>query len=168
MGVIEQQYFLPEYEMLEGNIWVSLVENLCWILIIFDFCLQSYSSIAIQFGYATMFVTAFPLGPALMYLSTVVRVRVDGWKFCQIFRRPDPRMAEDIGVWLAVLDTISIISAVYVYALVFFTSSYLVDAKLSERWLYFLLVEHFTLFIKYMAATIIDDVPADVIMQLER
>jgi anoctamin-10/anoctamin-7 len=115
-----------------------------------------------------MFVTAFPLGPALMYLSTVMRVRIDGWKFCQIFRRPEPRMAEDIGVWLTVLDTISNISAVYVYALVFFTSSYLVDAKLSERWLYFLLVEHFTLFIKYVAATLIEDVPPDVTAQLDR
>ncbi len=129
---------------------------------------QSYSSIAIQFGYATMFVTAFPLGPALMYLSTVVRVRVDGWKFCQIFRRPDPRMAEDIGVWLTVMDIISVISAIFVYALVFFTSSYLEDSQWSQRWLYFLLVEHFTLFVKYFAATIIDDIPADVTMQLER
>ena len=29
----------------------------------------------------------------------LVEIRVDGWKLCQLCRRPEPRSAEDIGTW---------------------------------------------------------------------
>ena len=78
MGIVEEQYILPEYSALRG-------------------ILKDYSSICIQYGYAVMFMTVFPLGIPIFSLATNLRIRMDGWKFCQAYRRPLPKMAEDIG-----------------------------------------------------------------------
>lgn len=90
---------------------------------------DDYAEMIIQFGYATMFVAAFPLAAAMSFVNNyigawcwvvliyvrccgfaqssvhslliirIAEIRVDGWKLCQICRRPEPRSAEDIGTW---------------------------------------------------------------------
>ena len=60
---------------------------------------NDYSELVIQFGYATMFVSAFPLSTLMCFVCNYVEMRIDSWKLCQIFRRPEPRSAEDIGTW---------------------------------------------------------------------
>lgn len=41
---------------------------------------SDYSEVVIQFGYVTLFVVAFPLAPALAFLSNYVEMRVDALK----------------------------------------------------------------------------------------
>lgn len=54
---IEKQYSLQEYD---------IVTTL----------LTSYAALVIQFGYVTMFVAAFPLTPAMAYVSNYINIRV--------------------------------------------------------------------------------------------
>jgi hypothetical protein len=121
-----------------------------------------------MFGYVSLFVAAFPNGVAIAVISYSVRLLIDGWKLCQVFRRPQPKTAEDIGVWEAVMHFISVVSAVYTFAIICFSQKYLTSVTWEYRWVYFILMEHLALIIKYYLMETIDDVPGDVKTQLER
>jgi anoctamin-10/anoctamin-7 len=149
VGVIERQYILAEYNVVDGTF-------------------QDYAALMALFGYTSMFVAAFPNGIAIALVSCEARMRIDGWRLCQAFRRPQPKKAEDIGVWENVMNVLSIIAVVYTYAIICFTAEYLKDVTWSYRWIYFLVLEHVTLFIKIYLIIAIEDVPSDVTMQLAR
>lgn len=146
---IEQQYVLDEYPEMLGT-------------------LRDYSELVVQYGYTVLFVAAFPLAPTLAFVSSFIQIRIDGWKLCQAFRRPQPKKAEDIGVWQTMVEILSVLGVVYNYALIFFTGRYLVDVKWSYRWILFVAAEHATLFSKFIIGELIDDVPEDVEIQLKR
>jgi hypothetical protein len=50
--------------------------------------LTDYAGLVIQFGYTVLFVAAFPLAPTMAFVSSFIQIRIDGWKLCQAFRRP--------------------------------------------------------------------------------
>ena len=54
----------------------------------------------IQFGFITIFVAAFPLGPFFALLNNLVEIRLDAYKFITTYRRPRAARAEDIGKYL--------------------------------------------------------------------
>lgn len=120
------------------------------------------------FGYVAMFVAAFPQGTAIAVLSSEARLRIDGWKLCQAFRRPQPKIAEDIGVWENVMHFISIIAVMYTFAIICFTASYLDNTNKPDRWIYFILLEHAALILKIYLIIAIEDVPEAVRIQLAR
>jgi hypothetical protein len=80
MSEVEKAFYQTEYHVMLGTF-------------------QDYSEMAIQFGYTTMFVAAFPLATVMAFVNNYVEIRVDAWKLCQVCRRPEPRSAEDIGTW---------------------------------------------------------------------
>lgn len=149
VGVIERQYLLAEYSVVDGTF-------------------KDYSALMTLFGYTAMFVAAFPNGIAIAVVSCEARKRIDGWRLCQAFRRPMPKIAEDIGVWENVMHFLSIIAVVYTYAIICFTSHYLKDVTWASRWVYFLVMEHVTLFIKIFLIIAIEDIPDEVTTQLAR
>lgn len=51
----------------------------------------------IQYGFITIFVTAFPLGPLLALINNLIEIRLDAYKFTCVFRRPMAARAQDIG-----------------------------------------------------------------------
>eukprot|EP01031_Cornospumella_fuschlensis_P024855 gene24855-30032_t len=52
-----------------------------------------YANLIIQYGYATLFICAYPLLLAMIksFISNYVELRVDPWKLCQQCRPPEPR-----------------------------------------------------------------------------
>ena len=67
--------------------------RICIILFIFYYCYL----VVIQFGFITIFVAAFPLGPLFALLNNLVEIRLDAYKFITTYRRPRAARAEDIG-----------------------------------------------------------------------
>jgi hypothetical protein len=61
----------------------------------------------IQFGYSSMFVTAFPLSCLMALVNNYVEIRLDAWKMLELHRRPLPRSCEDMGTWFPMLEVIS-------------------------------------------------------------
>jgi hypothetical protein len=51
----------------------------------------------IQFGYASLFVVAFPLAPLLALINNYIEIRVDSFKVLFTSARAIPRGAQDIG-----------------------------------------------------------------------
>lgn len=149
MSEIEKNYMMVQYDVLLGTF-------------------GDYAELALQFGFTTMFVTAFPLCTVMAFVNNYVEIRVDGWKLCQLSRRTEPRSVEDIGTWYTIFDTISILS-VYVNAgIICFTS----DVAMNETWVVrswiFVLFSSALLGIKYFIAAIIPDVPEYVEIQMKR
>ncbi len=72
------------------------------VLIKFLFCFK-----VIQFGFITLFVVAFPLGPLFAFLNNIIEIRIDAFKVLTQFRRPLAKRVQDIGIWLPILNIIS-------------------------------------------------------------
>ncbi|GMF20978.1 unnamed protein product [Phytophthora fragariaefolia] len=60
---------------------------------------EDYNELAIQFGFHSLFVVAFPLTPLLALVNNIIEVHVDASKLCFGCRRPFPHPAKNIGVW---------------------------------------------------------------------
>ena len=146
---LEEQYTLMPYDTLQST-------------------LQDYAGLTVNYGYTTLFVCAFPLAPTMSCVSAYIQIRIDGWKHCQAFQRPTPKSAEDIGVWQDMVEILSYLGVVYNFALLFFTSHYLVDTSWAFRWIMFIAVEHTCIVIKLFISAVMDDVPEEVQMQLDR
>ena len=131
--------------------------------------LRDYAALVIQFGYTTLFVVAFPLGPTLAFLSAYIQIRMDGWKFCQAFQRPEPHLAEDIGVWQNMIEILSYLAVLYNFGMLFFTSDLLSEGySLAFKWTVFLVCQNVTVAVKFLIGEIVEDVPEEVQMQWDR
>jgi len=91
----------------------------------------------INFGYITLFCVAFPLGPLVYWLSNLVEIKVDSYKFLNFSKRPFPERAENIGIWEFILKFITTASIFTNVALVVFHNT-----MLAPTWLVFVLLEH--------------------------
>ena len=67
----------------------------------------NYFKIVIQYGFITLFVVAFPLAPLFAFLNNIIEIRVDAFKVLTQLRRPLPKKAQDIGIWLSILNALS-------------------------------------------------------------
>jgi len=74
MSAAEREFILAEYDVMLGPF-------------------ADYSEMAIQFGYATMFVAAFPLALLMSFINNFIEIRVDAWKISQQSRRPEVMIA---------------------------------------------------------------------------
>lgn len=149
---------LRSASMVEEQYYLSVYDNMGTF--------GEYSEMVIQFGYATLFVVAFPLAPLLALLNNYAEIRVDAYKLCLESRRPEPMGAEDIGTWYSILEIMATISVMTNAGIVVFTS----DNGLTMEWKMwlFILVEHIVLLMKFAVSVLLDDVPHDVKLQQER
>ena len=129
---------------------------------------NDYAEMMIQFGYATMFITAFPLATVLALISNYIKMRVDAWKLCQLFRRPEPKTVEDIGAWFYILNIISLFAVLVNSALIAFTSTITINTTFTGKIWIFLGTSIGVLLLKYVINIYIPDVPLDVDIQLQR
>ncbi|CAK4144578.1 unnamed protein product [Aphanomyces euteiches] len=128
-----------------------------------------YNEMIIQFGYVTLFVVSFPLAPFLALLNNYFEIRIDAFKLAKESRRPNPHGAEDIGTWGTILEIMSTISVMTNVAAVIFVSNHTFSGVSQETKLWaFIVFEHAILLFKYFLSIVIDDVPEDVKLQLDR
>mmetsp|Transcript_14786 Transcript_14786/g.24494 ORF Transcript_14786/g.24494 Transcript_14786/m.24494 type:complete len:764 (+) Transcript_14786:92-2383(+) len=146
---VEKTFFMHEYHVMLGT---------------FD----DYAEMIIQFGYATMFVAAFPLAAAMSFVNNYIEIRVDGWKLCQICRRPEPRSAEDIGTWYHILEIMAFFAVLSNSAIVAFTGNYTLNYTWVVRVWIFVCMAAGIMGVKMLIAAIVPDEPHEVTIQLQR
>ena len=122
----------------------------------------------LQFGYNVLFVGCFPLSPTLYFVSMYIQIRISGWQLCQSYRRPQPKTAEDIGLWQDMIEIMSFLSVSYNLALIFFTAQYLIHTTWEYRWIMFICCELVFMIGKFVLSEIIPDTPEEVEIQLAR
>ena len=97
-----------------------------------------YNEVSVQFGFLTMFVTAFPVAPFMAMVSNFIEDRIDGLKLLNDYRRSWPKPAEDIGSWYDIFSLISILSVFVNGAIVFWTMDTFDDRTDWERVYFFI------------------------------
>lgn len=129
---------------------------------------DQFKDIFIQFGYSVIFSAAFPLAPLLSFVSTYFEIRVDAWYLLQKTRRVIPTGVEDIGTWQSVFEAIAACSVIVNMGIIFTVSQLNDNTSWIWRILYFLMLEHAIFCFQYFFAVLVDDVPAETVLQLER
>jgi len=128
---------------------------------------DEYSEMVIQFGYCTLFAAAFPLAPLLAVLNNVVEIRTDAFKLLDSTVRPHYRGAQDIGSWYHILEVLGILSVITNCLLIGFSFKAVadlfngssIDNRKFQIFAVAVIIEHAMLFLKYVIAELIPDVP---------
>ncbi|NXW58244.1 ANO9 protein, partial [Eurystomus gularis] len=73
---------------------------------------DEFLEMVIQYSFTTIFVAAFPLAPLLAFCNNLFEIHLDAIKMVRLHRRMVPRKANDIGIWLQVLEAIGILAVI--------------------------------------------------------
>ncbi|CAM9908057.1 unnamed protein product [Heterosigma akashiwo] len=148
--------------------------------------LRDFAKLVIQYGYVTMFVTAFPAAPVMAWVANLIKIRMDGNKLLYLHQRVLPQGKEDIGIWKDVLAAFSRVAVVTNAALVSFTlNRYALAASSREsttgdfddqelttwspsRIWYFILFQYLVFSVLWLLEKLAPDVPEAISIQLER
>ncbi|XP_055379077.1 anoctamin-1 isoform X3 [Condylostylus longicornis] len=84
-----------------------------------------YLEMVLQYGFVTIFVTAFPLAPLFALLNNILEMRLDAKKLLTYYRRPVSQRVKDIGVWYRILDSIGKLSVITNGFIIAFTSDFI-------------------------------------------
>ena len=130
---------------------------------------RDYAEMVQQFGFASLFVTCFPLAPSLAVANNYLEIRIDGVKLCQGTRRPEPKGAEDIGTWYIIMDVMSTVAVITNSMIICFTSKRLTGGLSPyARLVLFIVLEHLILMTKYVYGLLSPDVEYYVKVQESR
>ena len=131
--------------------------------------IEEWQYVALQFGYVSLFVTAFPIAPLMAFVANCIGIQVEGAARLNIFQRTKPQGAEDIGTWQTVFTIIAVMAVITNAGLAFFTMGVFSDPS-WDGWRVWLFLSYqyviFGLIYAFMAA--VPDVPVDVETQIER
>ncbi|KAH7049659.1 calcium-activated chloride channel-domain-containing protein [Linnemannia elongata] len=86
---------------------------------------EEYRELVIQFGFCTLFVTAFPIAPIFALLNNILEIRVDAYKVLTQHKRPIAQGAQDIGSWGTILMLLTHISVFTNACLIAFQSNWM-------------------------------------------
>ncbi|KAL0972989.1 hypothetical protein UPYG_G00197370 [Umbra pygmaea] len=86
---------------------------------------DEYLEMVLQFGFITIFVAACPLAPLFALINNWVEVRLDAQKFVCQYRRPVVEQAQDIGIWMDILQVITHVAVISNAFLIAFTTDFL-------------------------------------------
>ncbi|KAM4722043.1 anoctamin-9 [Rhinophrynus dorsalis] len=86
---------------------------------------DEFLEMVIQYSFTTIFVAAFPLAPLLAFLNNVLEIRLDAIKMTRLQRRLVPRKANDIGIWLQVLEAVGVLAVIVNGLVIAITSDFI-------------------------------------------
>ncbi|XP_068222523.1 anoctamin-5-like isoform X2 [Palaemon carinicauda] len=84
-----------------------------------------YLEMAIQYGFVTLFVAAFPLAPFFALINNIVEIRLDAYKYLTQSRRPRAERIQDIGIWYGILKGITYCSVITNAFVISYTSDFI-------------------------------------------
>ena len=113
------QWYMEEYDDMKGT-------------------LDDYSELAIQFGYMTFFIAAFPAAAFFAIVNNYFEIRSDAYRMLSQLRRPTPLSAETVGAWLPIFQLMAGICVVVNAALLSFTMTTLEMYSITTRMWFFI------------------------------
>eukprot|EP00742_Colponemidia_sp_Colp-10_P013457 GILJ01015198.1.p1 GENE.GILJ01015198.1~~GILJ01015198.1.p1 ORF type:complete len:1337 (+),score=187.94 GILJ01015198.1:75-4085(+) len=127
----------------------------------FNGLVDDYSEGLIQFGFLTMFASAFPLAPLIAFVENLVVIRLNVWSYVSFVRRNEEATVAGIGPWLPIWEFMSIFAVVVNFSVMFWASSQLNEfaADFTTRLWLVIIAEHALVVCKMIAKSAIADVP---------
>ena len=147
---------------------------------------QTYTEGIIQLGFIVFFACVFPLAPLFSFLTNLLEINIKLNNMSKFQKRFIAKGASGIGSWAGVMELISMVSIPINVAILLFTTNgadetgdygysatvtyFLGNGKRTtfEVVLILVMIEHLLLGVKIIMATLIPDVPADVVLMERR
>ena len=104
-NILKFTRFIPVVNLYPKSVMLNKRMDSRWNIYKQFLCLS-----ALQYGFVTMFVAAFPLAPLVAFVTNVLKLRTDAIKMIHNFRRPIAIQFSSIGVWHEILSTITMVS----------------------------------------------------------
>ena len=102
-----------------------------------DCTYEEYMEIALMYGYITVFAVAFPLSAVMSFVSFMLEIMVDRFKFVTLVRRPLPSGARTIGIWWGIFQSTTLI-AIFTNAGIFCFTAPTFDVLITDNVLRFI------------------------------
>jgi len=126
---------------------------------------DDFDELAIQFGYAALFVVAFPVTPLLALVNNFFEIRLDASKLALVTRRPEPRGAMNIGTWFSIFNIVGFIAVMTNCGIIIFVSQDTIRKVTTlpgVQFVIFLVLEHLLFLLKFAIDFFVPDQPAEV------
>jgi len=130
--------------------------------------ISNFADTAIQFGFATLFISALPIASFLSLVSNYVKVKMLAWKLCKFYQRPIPIGAQDIGTWLTIFQFIAVVSVITNAGLICFTMTTLNEYTALGRTWVFIGFQWALITMQFISEQAIPDEPEEALIQIER
>merc|ERR1719232_1545059 len=137
----------------------------------YDGTFDDYLEMFIQFGYVTLFSSAYPLAGLCALLNNLVEVRSDAFKLCFIHQRPFPERVQNIGCWQTAMEIMGVIGVIVNCALIGLSGPVhrmFPDMTPAQTVILIIVLEHVMLLLKFLISAAIPDIPHHVEMELAR
>ncbi|XP_052868108.1 anoctamin-5-like [Anopheles cruzii] len=86
---------------------------------------NEYLKMVIQYGFITIFVVAFPLGPFFALLNNVFETRLDAKKFLLYYKRAVPQRVRDLGIWYNIMHVVGKVAVIASAFIIAFSSNFI-------------------------------------------
>jgi Calcium-activated chloride channel len=127
---------------------------------------NDYAMLLIQFGNVTFFSWAFPLAPLCALLHNIVAMRTGAYKLLYSSQRPIAHKASGIGVWLNVLQAMSLLAVLTNCAHIALESIqysvFFPALTPAQKVLVIFVFEHIVLSLRFLVAHLIPHTPSSV------
>eukprot|EP01035_Chromulina_nebulosa_P024470 gene24470-31867_t len=130
--------------------------------------INDYADAAVQYGFTMMFITALPCATFFSFLSNFFRVKATLWMRINLYQRPVPTSAEDMGSWYSIFQILNAIAIITNAGLICITMDVLDGFSTAA---------HFWIFIGYQWALFsfffamnyfLSDIPEEAVIQKKR
>jgi len=143
--------------------------------------------IVIQFGYVTLFASAYPLASVISIIANLIEIRSDCFKLTYLCQRPRTIRCDGLAMWKHLLNAIVRLSALTNCLIFGFTSGQLMEwmphfytmsedeqhlrFRKENSWVLIFIIfgmERALLYTASLLSVVIPKVPEDVMNELER
>merc|ERR1712130_562041 len=165
--VIKRKLSLRNHDSLEN---ISVAERDFYAKQEYESTLDDFDEITIQYGYATLFVIAFPITPLFALLNNLIENALDSYNLCHDFRRPEPRGAYDIGTWSSIFEILGYVTVIFNIALLTISGFgyHYLPYNRTVKFIVFVSVEHLLFVVKFAISYFVPDEPLDETYRLQR
>lgn len=129
---------------------------------------NDYADTCIQFGYVSLFASVVPLVAILAIIENLLKIRFGAWKICSFCRRPLVELAEDVGMWSSLMDSMGQLGFVVSVAVIVFSSNSFDAYPTNQRILIFLVAEQALLIYKTILSTFLFSKPPEWIVNIQK
>ncbi|XP_066983776.1 anoctamin-10-like isoform X2 [Macrobrachium rosenbergii] len=128
----------------------------------YDGTFEDYLEMFIQFGYVTLFSSAFPLAAMCAFLNNLIEIRSDAFKLCCVFQRPFGHRAQSIGVWQDAMELMGVLGIMVNCMLIGLSGQVhrmFPEMSTVHTILLIIVLEHAMIALKYGISYAIPDIP---------